>query len=522
MQIKSVMYLPNQTDIKMKNKTKSNSIIKLIFIISLFVIFSCKKENNQNLSKSKLLYAKKGEKAGIFDQQGRFVILRGANYNVLGDYWQANPNVATVKKYSEDDFKIMASYGFNCIRLIFNWSKLEPVKGEYNQAYIAQIKKTIEDAAKYNLYVLLDMHQDAYSKFIFTKSEESCEFSLKGWDGAPEWAVITDNEPTCMGSGNGVGGRETSKAVVHAFHNFWRNINGVQDACINAWTELVKEVGHYENIVGYDMINEPSLGYTDLLGQAKKLGEFYDKLGKAIRITEKNNQLLEHTLFFEISVSWNGEPIPFIPPFNFTNEQNICFSPHSYFEAISYALNVETGYEVLKTLGKQYQTGLFMGEYGFFEPEETGVPKLIRFAKKEDENFSSSTIWSWAQAPGDPHVIDYTGNIYPETDYIITEIDKNGNFTGKLNTAFLNILSRTRPNAIAGYPISLASNPLTGIMALKAETKGRGVTILWIPDRFGSPIINGKNIKKSSINKVSGGYIAEILVENSYNINVSF
>lgn len=53
---------------------------------------------------------------------------------------------------------------------------------------------------------------------------------------------------------------------------------------------------------------------------------------------------------------------------------------------------------------------------------------------------------------GDPHVIDYTGLIYPEKEYIITEVDKNGNATGRLNTAFLEILGRTRPNAIVGYP----------------------------------------------------------------------
>jgi len=503
-------------------KYLKRSYYLLLFFV-LFLLSTCKKEHlSNNHSDSKLLYAKKGEKPGIFDQQGRFVILRGANYNVLGDYWQANPDVATVKKYDEDDFRNMASYGFNCIRLVFSWSKLEPIKGIYNQEYIAQIKKAVEDAAKYNLYVLLDMHQDAYSKFIFTKTDETCEFPLKGWDGAPEWSVITDNEPTCMGSEGGVGGRETSRAVVHAFHHFWNNTNGIQDACINAWTYLVKEVANYENIVGYDMINEPSLGYEDLIEQSKKLGEFYNNLGKAIRTAERNNHLLEHTLFFEISVSWNGDPIPFIPPFNFTEEKNICFSPHSYFEAISYALTVEVGYELLNSLSKQYQTGLFMGEYGFFEPEETGVPKLIRFAKKEDAHFSSSTIWSWAQAPGDPHVIDYTGKVYPETDYIITEVDKNGQFTGKLNTAFLNILSRTRPNAIAGYPTFLESNPLTGKMTLKADNKGKGITILWIPDRFGTPMINGKNVKSNQLNKVNGGYIAEVSVENNYEINVDF
>ena len=142
---------------------KSNFILICCF---LAFIFACKKDKKLSTNNSKLLFAKVGEKPGIFDQQGRYVILRGANYNVLGDYWVGNPDIATVKNYSKDDFKIMASYGLNCIRLIFNWSKLEPIKGQYNQEYINSIKTAIEDAANYNIYVLVDMHQDAYSKFI--------------------------------------------------------------------------------------------------------------------------------------------------------------------------------------------------------------------------------------------------------------------------------------------------------------------------------------------------------------------
>ncbi len=498
---------------------KSNFILICCFFA---FIFACKKDKKLSTNNSKLLFAKVGEKPGIFDQQGRYVILRGANYNVLGDYWVGNPDIATVKNYSKDDFKIMASYGLNCIRLIFNWSKLEPIKGQYNQEYINSIKTAIEDAAKYNIYVLVDMHQDAYSKFIFTKADETCEYPLKGWDGAPEWAVITDNIPTCMGSSNGVGGRETSKAVVHAFQNFWDNTNQIQDHCINAWLYLVKQIGNYDNVLGYDMLNEPSLGYKDLVGEAVKLGRFYDKLGHKIRATEREYQLLEHTLFFEMSISWNGQPIPFIPPTNFTQLDNICFAPHSYFEAISYLLTVEQGYGLLKSFASGYETGLFMGEYGFFEDPSTGVPKLIRFAKQEDQYFNSSTIWSWAQAPGDPHVIDYTGSIYPEKEYIITEVDKNGNATGRLNTAFLEILGRTRPNAIVGYPTFLESDPLTGKLLLKAESNKSGTTILWIPNRFGTPIISGKNIKRYHLNEVDGGYLAQIDVENNYEINVDF
>ena len=127
----------------------NNKYILLLFSISLLFI-SCKKEHLNQISTG-VLHAERGSRKGIFDQQGRYVILRGANYNCLGDYWVANPNVPPVKTYDANDFKMMSEYGFNCIRLLFSWSKLEPEKGKYNQAYINEIKSAIENAAKYNM-----------------------------------------------------------------------------------------------------------------------------------------------------------------------------------------------------------------------------------------------------------------------------------------------------------------------------------------------------------------------------------
>lgn len=498
--------------------------IVLSIVLLTIVLASCKKESNNVNYNSKLLHAKRGgEKPGIYDVQDRYVILRGANYNVFADYWAANPDIATVKHYAENDFKTMAANGFNCVRLVFNWSMLEPVRGQYNQAYINLIKKAIEDAAKYNIYILLDMHQDAYSKFIVSTSNENCVNPLKGWDGAPEWATITDNQPTCMAQAGSVGGRETSRAVVHAFQNFWNNTNGINDACIAAWIELIKQTANYETVLGYDLLNEPSLGYEAFDGEVVKLGNYYTKLIKAIRDAEKEYNLLSHIAFFEMTVSWNGSPIPFVPNYNFTNDPNVCFAPHHYFESISDLLTIELGYSLLKSLANMYETGLLMGEYGFFDADTSiSTAKLKRFAKVEDDNFYSSTIWSWAQAPGDPHTIDFTGTIYPATDFLLTEIDINGNFTGNLKTSFLRVLSRTRPNAIVGTPKKLISNTDNGTMFLQATTNKKGITELWIPDVFGEPKFSCSNASLSAIKKVEGGYIASISVDKEYTINVYF
>jgi endoglycosylceramidase len=412
----------------------------------------------------------------------------------------------------------MAQYGFNCVRLLFSWSKLEPQKGIYNQAYIDEIKHAIEIAAKYNIYILLDMHQDAYGKYIATPSNTTCDKPNNGWDGAPDWATLTDSASTCTADGS----RESAPAVIHAWQYFWDNKNGIQDACVNAWSALVKQTAKYTNVVGYDLLNEPSLGYQEINIQADKLSKFYGNLIKHIRMAENEVNAYQHIAFFEMSVTWNGQGIPFIPFPNFTNDNNIIFAPHTYFESITYLFTVEQGYDLLKNLSGLFGTNLFIGEYGFFNNPTSDVLKLKRFAKKEDDNFAGSTIWQWAQAPGDPHGISWDGTRYNNTSLHLIELDKNGIFTGNKNELFLNVLSRSRPIAICGKPTRLISNPDNGTMELSAKANQEGTTTLWIPDRFGEPNITGNNVKSSDIQKVEGGFNVAIEVVGEYVINVTF
>ena len=110
----------------------------------------------------------------------------------------------------------MAAYGFNCVRLLIHWSKLEPQKGRYNFDYINEIKNAIEDAASYGIYVLLDMHQDAWSKYVATPTTENCDYPANGWDGAPEWATIHNNASTCTEEGS----RESAPIVYQSFKKF--------------------------------------------------------------------------------------------------------------------------------------------------------------------------------------------------------------------------------------------------------------------------------------------------------------
>lgn len=466
-----------------------------------------------------LLYATRGANPGIYDQQGRFVLLRGVNLNVLGDYWQANPAIPATATYEPDHFRIMASYGFNCVRLLFHWSKLEPTRGIYNEAYIREIQQAIEDAAKHGIYVILDMHQDAWGKYIVTPGDVFCERPSNGWDGAPEWATFTDGQSTCTTDGS----RETAPAVYRAFRNFWDNRDGIQDACIAAWQHLVRATAKYPTVAGYDMLNEPSLGDGPLDDQQKKMEKYHGRLVRAIRQAEQEVNGFEHIIFFETTVTWAGNPVPTVMSTAFTSDRNIVFSPHNYFEVIGPPiLTIEQGFALYDVLAKQYQTTMLVGEWGVFGDPSVDVAKLKRFAAAEDQYLAGSTWWQWCQAPGDPHGISWDGQTYATTSMHLLEVAADGSYTGNRNHTYLNVLSRARPLAIHGKPLSFTSNPDTGEMTLAATSTSPGTTLLWIPDRFGTPLIGGQGVEEFSITPVEGGFSASVSVSGNYTLYVTY
>lgn len=480
--------------------------------IFIFFTTACSKESN-NVVPAELLYATRGNNPGIYDQSGRFVILRGVNYNSLGDYWQGNPAYPTVKKYDANDFKEMARFGMNCVRLVLSWSALEPQRGVYNYAYIDSIRMAIEDAAKYNIYIVLDMHQDAWGKYIVTPKNVSCEFPNKGWDGAPAWATLTDNMSTCMSSDF----RESPPAVYHAFHNLWFNTNGIADDFASMWKELVKHTCGYKNVAGYDLFNEPGLGDGPLNLEFDRYSGVLSKTINSIRAGEKEAGGYEHIIIFEHTITWKGEKIPFTPRFDFTADNNIVFSAHNYFkDQPETILSLEQGMELFAVLSKFYQTAFFCGEWLYYEREY-----LNRFAAFEDAHFWSDTFWQWAAPPGDPHHVSWDGIPGNMKTTLFIETDANANSTGVYNEPAAKVISRAYPRAIQGKPLSLSSNPDNGEFHLAAKTETVGITTLWINDRFGEPVINGTNATVNHIEKVPGGYLADLIVNNHYTIDVT-
>ena len=288
------------------------------------------------------LHATRGAEPGIFDSRGSEVLLRGVNVNQLGDYYEANPAWPVVERLRRSDFRRIAGLGFNSVRLLMSWSRLEPERGVFDRAYIDRIRRAVGWASRYGLHVVLDMHQDAWGKYIATPPEEVCPPGGRrsvGWDGAPEWATFTDGLSTCN-----FGLRETAPAVGAAWQAFYENREGIQQRARADLGSRGREPSRREPAVaGYDLLNEPNPG-TVAGNDTTVLGGFYGDAIDAIRKAESSRRRgFEHIVFFEPGILWSAVGSYLTPPPDFTEDENIVFAPHIYAESIS-PNTIESGF----------------------------------------------------------------------------------------------------------------------------------------------------------------------------------
>ena len=101
---------------------------------------------------------------------------------------------------SGDDFAQIRALGFDVVRLVLNWSQLEPTAGTYSTTYLNRVAQVVGWARQQGIYVILDMHQDQYSRYIVPAAKGTAPSGCSpsgGGDGAPGWALQADGKPGC-------------------------------------------------------------------------------------------------------------------------------------------------------------------------------------------------------------------------------------------------------------------------------------------------------------------------------------
>ncbi|KAF0692666.1 hypothetical protein As57867_016208, partial [Aphanomyces stellatus] len=122
----------------------------------------------------------------FFDADGRVVMLKGVNLGgstktpsaMVKDGGVTFVNRPFPLDQADEHFSRLQRWGFNCLRFLITWEAIEHAgPGVYDQDYLAYLRQVLLIARKYNMYIYIDPHQDAWSRWT-------------GGDGAPLWTLL--------------------------------------------------------------------------------------------------------------------------------------------------------------------------------------------------------------------------------------------------------------------------------------------------------------------------------------------
>ena len=260
------------------------------------------------------------------DERGRYLYINGVNAATKTPRTY-DPISYTGIPFETDEVEqhvaAIRRAGFNAIRLMVSWEGIEPqAKGQYDTAYLDYLEDVVATCDRYNVYVLMDMHQDMFSRWTYTLYQDTTDgFWLEdpdeiakglaygynnraGGDGAPRWVVQAALPEKDVGGvewglplGVASSGRNTSNVLPWSswFLNVGTSldinrcfaalfagdtvtpdylIDGMnvkdylQEAYANSFKEVARRVAKYPNVIGYDIINEPGAVYIAMTAWA--------------------------------------------------------------------------------------------------------------------------------------------------------------------------------------------------------------------------------------------------------------
>ncbi|MGH8506692.1 MAG: cellulase family glycosylhydrolase [Stenotrophobium sp.] len=296
----------------------------------------------------------------IVDANGRSVLLRGVNLNGIRDDYvdsktplqtpypidpvaYANGNcpargtgVPTIPICGIDAAQLRA-FGYSAVRLPVSWSLLEPQPGQIDQTYIDRIAQIVAWFKQAGIYTVIDLHQDAWSKYVYTAPGQSCPPPLNPVtgaheaDGAPQWAssYLT---PACMVDGI----RELDTAVEEDFTKFWLDVPasdnvGLQEHFAQVVLALAKRFHNEPAVAGYELFNEPLPGLMVVpeLVDATATFPFYAKVISTVLAGVPGFSQL---FFIEPDALRNITDLrsEFLPWSTYSSYPNVVYAPHVY------------------------------------------------------------------------------------------------------------------------------------------------------------------------------------------------
>jgi len=364
----------------------------------------------------------------LVDPEGRVELLFGINARVEGlfdvTFDDGRTPLEPIPAFTLEDASRMRALGFDSLRLPINWSGLEPTDGEpFSEPYLSRLDEVVSTAAEAGLSVLVDFHQDAYSKEI-------------GEDGAPLWAIVPAPEALLEGPLTDLEERRQSPQVLAAFSTFFGPSEagaGLRTRYARAVAAVAARLRGRSEVVGIEAFNEP-------LSPSAYLDALHDEVIARVREADP-----ERVVFFEPDALRNvfdkatlatREPWPLT-----------AYAPHVYTLAFTgtdaqrAAITKETlrpSNEAARDEAESWRAPLVITEFGY-DPDRPEFSDYIAWQLElQDDVHASSYFWLWKEQSQDSWGIH---DFDPET----------GGW--KERPEVLSALARVAPERIPGFPV---------------------------------------------------------------------
>jgi hypothetical protein len=448
------------------------------------------------------------------DADGREVTLRG--FNVSGSTKLAESGFLPFRSTADAARSAQAmrdQTGANVVRFLINWGAIEPTAGASNTAYLDSVAAQLQAFTSRGFYVLLDYHQDLYSRYLFNTG------SWYTGDGAPNWVISAGGYPAescgiCVLWGQNM---QSNTAVRSAMHDFWHNrvistgagSLGVQDEYLaqstRTLTYLRQQLGTsaFANLLGVDPFNEPFDGGLDgasgTTWETSYLVPFYQRFRAAMDAAGWTAK----PLYAEPLVFWNA----------YLSEQGglstagtlgtrYVFNSHYYDGArmtIDQTWPSDGTYSApmaaIRSRAAALGTAPFVSEFGS-GLGESRTPWIVRGEYESLDHAGtastwwaspagrgdvlSSTQWHWdlysgkhnELMNGNPAKVQTTGDAFNGEDFSVVQTDSSGAVVQRLDPR---VVDRIFPSAVAGQQLAFATEDLA-----RDRLGGTGTATPWL------------------------------------------